>query len=408
SVILIELFSLLKSLPELFELVMEEAILECHPSLLKSLPELFELVMEGAYGCILGTLFHSVQMVGARGSTPEFSSPAFEEVVQRAVDALLPGLTARLTSEIFDAKNWIAHIKKTFEVLGCADKLKARLASYKLEGDALNWWKAFKQAKEGETYVATLSWKDFCDIFFLQYFPKSKQQMYEREYHTIRQRDGEPSGEFMKRFLRLAGFLGKKAGTQEEQAKNFKWALCDWILDGIVNTEFTDVAQVANAARNIEILCERTSQNNKRDHDGDRQKGYSDYASSSLCDICGKLHPGKACHRVTGACFTCSLTGYMARDCPKNGGNDGKGNGNDNQPATKGWVFSSTKDQVANSSDSVKCSDLCLRVRSSIACLSIGSVWMHLRYFVPFSSGSRDPFRSFFYLITDVVIIFVQ
>ncbi|GKD07164.1 zinc finger, CCHC-type, retrotransposon gag domain protein [Tanacetum coccineum] len=164
----------------------------------------------------------------------------------------------------------IAHIEKIFEVLGCADEFKARLASYKLEGDALNWWKAFKQAKGGETYVATLSWKDFRDIFFLQYFPRSEQQKYEREYHTIRQRDGETSGEFMKRFLRLAGFVGKKAGPPEEQAKHFKWALCDWILDGIVNTEFTDVAQVANAARNIEILRERSSQNNKRNRDGDR------------------------------------------------------------------------------------------------------------------------------------------
>ncbi|GKE46379.1 hypothetical protein Tco_1477637, partial [Tanacetum coccineum] len=88
------------------------------------LPELFELVMEGAYGCILGTLFCSVQI---------------------------------------------------FEVLGCADEFKARLASYKLEGDVLNSWKAFKQAKGGETYVATLSWKDFCDIFFLQYFSRSEQ-----------------------------------------------------------------------------------------------------------------------------------------------------------------------------------------------------------------------------------------
>ncbi|GJX55443.1 zinc finger, CCHC-type, retrotransposon gag domain protein [Tanacetum coccineum] len=82
-----------------------------------------------------------------------------------------------------DAENWVAHIKKIFEVLGCVDEFKARLASYKLEGDALNWWKAFKQAKEGETYVATLSWKDFRDIFLLQYFP------------------------------RLASFMGKKAGT---------------------------------------------------------------------------------------------------------------------------------------------------------------------------------------------------
>nr|GEU59188.1 zinc finger, CCHC-type, retrotransposon Gag domain protein [Tanacetum cinerariifolium] len=39
-----------------------------------------------------------------------------------------------------------------------------------------------------------------------------------------------------------------------------------WIL----NTEFTDVAQVANAARNIEIFCDRSKNegNNKRDKDG--------------------------------------------------------------------------------------------------------------------------------------------
>ncbi|GKD80535.1 putative reverse transcriptase domain-containing protein, partial [Tanacetum coccineum] len=199
-------------------------------------------------------------------------------------------------------------------------------------------------------------------------FPRSEQQKYEREYHTIRQRDGETSGELMNRFLRLAGFVGKKAGPPEEHVKHFKWALCDWILDGIVNTKFTDVAQVANAARNMEILREsydRQSGNNNqkswqnrgqqynRSSGSSRHKRYPDYASSPPCDICGKLHPGKACHRVTGACFTCGLIGHMARDCPKNGGNGGRGNGNDNQPAAKGRVFSSIKDQAANSSRTV-------------------------------------------------------
>ncbi|GJZ57161.1 reverse transcriptase domain-containing protein [Tanacetum coccineum] len=173
----------------------------------------------------------------------------------------------------------------------------------------------------------------------------------------------------------------------------------------ILNTEFTDVAQVANAARNIEIFRDRPKNegDNKRDRDshcirpsktpsqgsnpraddrrdsdrygnrgrhgnrdrygtnkwhGDRQgsdrhgngtdrqgngsqkvwrdqdkqvqgqhysrsyrsssqSGYSDYNSCPLCNLCGKFHPGKACHRATGACFECGEVGHLAKDCKK-------------------------------------------------------------------------------------------
>ncbi|GJR35470.1 putative reverse transcriptase domain-containing protein [Tanacetum coccineum] len=240
--------------------------------------------------------------------------------------------------------------------LGCADEFKARLASYKFEGDALNWRKPFKQAKGGKTYVATLSWKDFRDIFFLQYFPRSEQQKYEREYHTIRQRDGETSGELMKRFLMLAGFVGKKAGPLEEQAKHFKWALYDWILDGIRGYDqkgYDGRSYDRQGGNSDQKSRHNRGQQYNRSSGSSGQKRYPDYASSPPCDICGKLHPGKACHRVTRACFTCGSTGHMARDCPKNGGNGGRGDENDNQPATKGRVFSSTKDQAANSSGTV-------------------------------------------------------
>ncbi|GJX77164.1 hypothetical protein Tco_0323975, partial [Tanacetum coccineum] len=99
-----------------------------------------------------------------------------------------------------EAENWISHIEKIFEVLECGDQFKARLATYKLEGDAHSWWRAYKQAKGDDAYVATL----------------------------------------------LVGFLGAKAGTQEEQAKHFKWGLNDFVLDRILNTEFIDVAQGFN------------------------------------------------------------------------------------------------------------------------------------------------------------------
>ncbi|GJY99573.1 putative reverse transcriptase domain-containing protein [Tanacetum coccineum] len=274
---------------------------------------------------------------------------------------------------LVDAENWIAHIEKIFEVLGCADEFKARLALHWKEMLSIGG-RLLNKPKEVRRMWLPCHGRIFVTSSFCSTFPglsnKSMRGSTKRFF-----KDGKTSDLFMKRFLRLAGFVGKKAGPQEEQAKHFKWALCDWILDGIVNTEFTDVAQVANAARNIEILRERSSQNNKRNHDGDRirptaqdsnqrgydsrsydrqggnsQKGYPDYASSPPCDTCGKLHPGKACHRVTRACFTCGSTGHMARDCPKNVGNGGRGNGNNKQPATKGQVFSLTKDQAANSS----------------------------------------------------------
>nr|GFC87933.1 zinc finger, CCHC-type, retrotransposon Gag domain protein [Tanacetum cinerariifolium] len=61
----------------------------------------------------------------------------------------------------------------------------------------------------------------------------------------------------MQHFLRLAGFLGAAAGTEEEQAKNFQWGLHRSTLNHLMCMSYTDVAQVANAGRNYEILHER-------------------------------------------------------------------------------------------------------------------------------------------------------
>nr|GFA86930.1 hypothetical protein [Tanacetum cinerariifolium] len=66
------------------------------------------------------------------------------------------------------------------------------------------------------------------------------------------------------RFLRLAGFLKAAAGTEEEQEKNFQWGLRKSTLNHLMCMSFTDVAQVANAARNYEILHERDDDDAER------------------------------------------------------------------------------------------------------------------------------------------------
>nr|GFD11497.1 zinc finger, CCHC-type, retrotransposon Gag domain protein [Tanacetum cinerariifolium] len=99
-------------------------------------------------------------------------------------------------------------MEKIFDVMGCEDAFMTRLAVYKFEGNALAWWKAYKQAKGGDAWLVTVTWADFKKLFFLQFFPRAEQERLKREYYYIRQTNTETSTEFMQRFLRLAGFLG--------------------------------------------------------------------------------------------------------------------------------------------------------------------------------------------------------
>nr|GEY70045.1 hypothetical protein [Tanacetum cinerariifolium] len=158
----------------------------------------------------------------------------------------------------------------------CEDAFKTRLAVYKFEGNALAWWKAYKQAKGGDAWLIIVTWADFKKLFFLQFFPRAKQERLKREYHSICQTNTETSTEFMQRFLRLARFLGAAAETEEEQAKNFQWGLRRSTLNRLMCMSYTDVAQVANAARNYEILHERDDDDaerpDKRQKSGDRHQ----------------------------------------------------------------------------------------------------------------------------------------
>nr|GEV58084.1 hypothetical protein [Tanacetum cinerariifolium] len=224
-----------------------------------------------------------------------------------------------------DAENWISHMEKIFDVMGCEDAFKTRVAVYKFEGNALAWWKAYKQTKGGDTWLVTVTWADFKKLFFIQFFPRAEQERLKREYHSIRQTSSETSTEFMQRFLRLAGafktrlavykfeeqerlkreyhsirqtssetstefmqrflrlagFLGAAAGTEEEQAKNFQWGLRRSTLNHLMCMSYTDVAQVANAARNYEILHERDDQDSERPdkRSGDRHQLTSQQSS---------------------------------------------------------------------------------------------------------------------------------
>ncbi|PWA93496.1 hypothetical protein CTI12_AA069770 [Artemisia annua] len=286
-------------------------------------------------------------------------------------------------------------MEKLFQVLGCPDNFKTRLAAFKLERDALSWWTAHLRTQVGgDAYADTCTWATFREIFY------------------------------------------------NRQARHFKWGLKRWVLDRIVNTEYPNVAQVCAAARNIELLHE-SGPSNKRDRDGNRiqhrgqgnqeyrgrsdqvqeyrgqsdqdqsyrgqhdrrqeQKGH-DYRASNrsgndcqghngnnnrkwkdqavkgnqqnrhsgsssqqkpvealppppLCTTCGKAHPGP-CFKATGGCFSCCSTTHKIKDCPKRNpvvpGNCIK------PPPTTGRVYTTTREQAEHSSERLDV-EMCIR-----------------------------------------------
>nr|GFB05800.1 hypothetical protein [Tanacetum cinerariifolium] len=156
-----------------------------------------------------------------------------------------PRLFEKATA-LVDAKNWISHMEKIIDVMGFEDAFKTRLAMYKFEGNVLAWWKAYKQAKGGDAWLITVTWAVFKELFFLQFFPRAEQEHLKREYHSIRQTDTET----------------------KEQAKNFQWGLRRSTLNHLMCIPFMNVAQVANAARNYEILHERDDDDAERPDKG--------------------------------------------------------------------------------------------------------------------------------------------
>nr|GFB28016.1 zinc finger, CCHC-type, retrotransposon Gag domain protein [Tanacetum cinerariifolium] len=174
-------------------------------------------------------------------------------------------------------------MEKIFDVMGCEDAFKTRLAVYKFDGNALAWWKAYKQAKGADAWLITVTWAEFKKLFFLQFFPRAEQERLKREYHSIRQTNTETSTEFMQRFLRLAGFLGAATGTEEEQAKNFQWGLRMSTLNHLMCIQFMDVTQKSGDRHQptTQQSSHRNHGHNNDRHGSDRQGGSDNHRSSN-------------------------------------------------------------------------------------------------------------------------------
>ncbi|GJX13125.1 putative nucleotidyltransferase, ribonuclease H [Tanacetum coccineum] len=163
--------------------------------------------------------------------------------VQAAVDAMLPQIREQVREEYrTGAVAWVTRL------IDCV----------KFEGDGWAWWRAIKQAKGGDAWGLTLTWAKTVQksVLFFSFSPRAEQE-------TLLTRGEEA------------------AGTAEEQAKNFRWGLHKSILDHVMCIQFTDVAQVVDAARNLEILRDRDDYDRSERSDKRLRGGGGNYRNNN-------------------------------------------------------------------------------------------------------------------------------
>ncbi|XP_024989304.1 uncharacterized protein LOC112523863 [Cynara cardunculus var. scolymus] len=223
-----------------------------------------------------------------------------------------------------DAENWVSHIQKIFEVLGCSEPYRVKLAVYKLEGDAQRWWDAIKQAK-GNEYVDALSWMGSREVFYQQYFSAADKNTFVREYATIRQRDDESVTEYL----------------AADAVKNIEMERQDFLAskpDGGKNRS-RDGQQIQQMGQQNQQ--QGGNSGNQWGHNSGKRQGQWQGQNQGQ-----RRHPGNVCYKASGACFLCDQVGHLARDCKKSCSTD---KGNDAKATSGGRVFALSANQAANS-----------------------------------------------------------
>nr|GFB59854.1 hypothetical protein [Tanacetum cinerariifolium] len=217
--------------------------------------------------------------------------------------------------------------RRSLMSMGCEDAFKTGLAVYKFEGDALAWWKAYKQAKGGDVWLITVA-------------------NAARNYEILHEMDDDDAERPDKR---------QKSGdrhqptTQQSSHRNHGHNNDRHRSDrrgGGDNHRSNNNYSSNNNRLNFKPI--RSSSTHKHDPNI-TSRGPSEGYSYPVCTTCGCRHPGE-CRRAVGTCFKYGQIGHLQKDCKKNTAMSTSGQA-DKNPGASGRVFAITGDHATKISD---------------------------------------------------------
>ncbi|CAH9093085.1 unnamed protein product [Cuscuta europaea] len=120
------------------------------------------------------------------------------------------------TGDITIAADWIKKLKDASRDMQITPDVKLIVASRLLEGIASTRWERL----EGK-YRGTISWENFKQEFYAQYYSDYEVNVKRREYTNLKQKEGGTVKQLEQEFITLTTFLPKYVADEDRMTEHF-------------------------------------------------------------------------------------------------------------------------------------------------------------------------------------------
>ena len=151
----------------------EAGILAARPAMF---PQAVPLTAEGA-----SPITAEAVVATPTGLTPQTRTEEYGIQQQlRHFDRLSPGYAGKGTA--IDAEDWMRKITKNLDTMVItADSDRVRLAAFKFEATADEWWEGQTRTRTPESFT----WRQFTDAFYERFFPMATRQDLAQRFSTL-------------------------------------------------------------------------------------------------------------------------------------------------------------------------------------------------------------------------------
>ncbi|XP_056166353.1 uncharacterized protein LOC115665667 [Syzygium oleosum] len=178
---------------------------------------------------------------------PMVAARPMHQLVEQFLKLKPPKFTGRGDPEI--APRWVEELEKAFDLLGCTEAEKISLATYQLQDNANDWWKAVRDRVFPEGMEQT--WAIFVEHFYGQYFSESAQEKKMAEFMRLRQ-GSMTVVQYEAEFARLSRFAPRMVENPLDKARRFRDGLKPDLRTQMLLLNIRDYRELYERAQTME------------------------------------------------------------------------------------------------------------------------------------------------------------